>query len=136
MTFPTINILAVVVAGLAYFFLGALWYSPLLFANLFIKYRGMTREEIQSGGNPIEYLYTLIAGIIAALGVALFVKFAGAASAVDGAIIGLIAVLTLTATSSFTFSIYSGPHRMLWLIYTGYQAVAFIIMGIILTLWV
>lgn len=136
MTFPTINILAVIVAGLAYFFLGALWYSPLLFANLFIKHRGMTREEMQSAGNPIQYLYTLIAGIIAALGLALLVKFAGATSVVDGAVIGLIAVLTLTATSSFTFSIYSGPPRMLWLIYTGYQAVAFIVMGIILTLWV
>ena len=40
-----INYLAVGVAALATFFLGALWYSPLLFGKLWLKAHGAESEH-------------------------------------------------------------------------------------------
>lgn len=135
MILPTLNVLAVIVAGIVYFILGAVWYSPLLFAKPFMRYRGMTQEEIQGAGQPTDYLITLVNALVAALVLAVIVKLAGATSLIDGVLIGLLAVIGLAATSSLTYTIFSGPHKMLWVIYSGYQLVAFALMGVILTLW-
>jgi hypothetical protein len=137
MVLSNLNWIAVIVSGIAYFALGAAWYSPLLFANLFMKYRGLTREQIQSGGggNPIEYLFVMATNLILAVVVAIIVRLAGATTFVDGAAVGLMLALGIAAISTLTYTIFSGPHRGLWAIYTGYQAVGFVVMGVILALW-
>jgi hypothetical protein len=136
MTLQGINWLAVIVAGAIYFALGALWYSPFLFANLFMKYRGMTREQMQtSGGNPLDYGLALVTDLIAAVALAVFVKLAGAAALTDGLAVGIVVASGFAATSTLKYTIFSGPHKALWAIYTGYQLVGFAVMGIILALW-
>lgn len=135
MTLPSLNILAVAVAGVLYFVIGALWYSPLLFSKVFVKYRLKPGETLEDSGNPAEYGMTLVAALIAALLLAIAVKTAGATTIVEGAVVGAAAALGLAATSSFTYTIFSGPHKMLWVIYTGYQVVAFIVMGILFVVW-
>jgi len=133
MTLPGINILAVIVAAVVYFILGAVWYSPLLFAKPFIKYRGANPQELQ--GQPTDYLIALVGSVIAALVLSLVVKSVNATTVVDGILIGLIACAGFAATSTLSFTIFTGPHKMLWVIYSGYQLVAFAIMGAILALW-
>lgn len=133
MILDNINGLAVIAAGILYFVLGALWYSPLLFAAPFIKYRGLKPEEMN--GAPIDYLMTLVGALIVALVLAIFVNALGAATFVDGVGVGLLAALGVAAPSTLTYNTFSGPHKMLWLIFTGYQGVAFALMGVILALW-
>lgn len=58
------NWLAVIVAAVVYFILGALWYSPLLFAGPFLKYRGLSAEELD-GGNSADYLLVFIGALVA-----------------------------------------------------------------------
>jgi hypothetical protein len=135
MTLEGINWLAAIVAGAIYFGLGALWYSPLLFAKPFIKYRGMTSEEIQKSGKPTDYLMALISDLVTALGLAIFVKLANATTLVDGLVVGIVVALVFASTSSLKYTIFSGPHKGLWVIYSGYQLVGFASMGVILALW-
>jgi len=135
MTLEGINWLAAIVAGAIYFGLGALWYSPVLFANLFMKYRGLTSEQIQGSGTPTDYLLALVTDLIAALVLAVFVNLANATTFLDGLGIGLVIALGFAATSALKYTIFSGPHKALWVIYTGYQLVGFAIMGVILALW-
>jgi hypothetical protein len=137
MVLESLNWIAVIVSAVVYFVLGALWYSPMLFANQFMKYRGLTKEQIQSegSGNPVEYLFVLVINLILALVVAIVVRLAGAATLVDGAAVGLMLALGIAAVSTLTYTIFSGPHRALWVIYTGYQALGLVIMGVILALW-
>jgi hypothetical protein len=131
MDLATLNWLAIIVSGVAYFFLGALWYSPLLLGKLFLRYRG----EIGEGGQPIEYLLTLVNGLVAAAVLAIIVRLADAATLVDGLGMGLLVAVGFVLTTSLTFTIFSGPHKMLWVIYSGYKLVGFVLMGVILTLW-
>jgi RsiW-degrading membrane proteinase PrsW (M82 family) len=135
MTLQGLNFLAVVVAGAVYFGLGALWYSPLLFANIFMKYRGLTSAEIQGSGQATDYLMALVTDLIAALALAVFLRLANATTFVDGLTVGIVVALGFTATSALKYTIFSGPHKGLWVIYTGYQLVGFAIMGVILALW-
>jgi hypothetical protein len=127
----TLNWLAVIVAGLAYFFLGALWYSPLLFAKPFIKYRG----EITDGGQPIDYLLTLVCDLAAALVLAIFVRLAGAETLGHGIAVGLAAAAGFAISNTFVFSIFNGVRKELWLIESGYVLVAYAVMGALLALW-
>jgi hypothetical protein len=115
MTLEGINWLAALVAGAIYFGLGALWYSPLLVAKVFMKYRGMTSEEMRGSGQPTDYLLALITDLVAALGLAVFIKLANAATFVDGLVVGIVVALVFA--------------------YSGYQLVGFAIMGVILALW-
>jgi hypothetical protein len=134
MTLEGINWLAVIVSTIVYFGLGALWYSPLLFANLFMKYRGAVPEELQ--GPPIEYLFTLIGNLIMVVVLAIIVRLAGATALLDGVLVGVLVALGFAATSTFIYTIFAGPHKALWAIYSGYQLVAFAIAGAILAVWV
>ncbi len=45
MDFPDINYLAVLVAALAMFVIGAAWYTPLLFAKAWMKELGLKKED-------------------------------------------------------------------------------------------
>jgi hypothetical protein len=45
---PHVNFLAVLVSGVAIFILGALWYSPVLFAKTWSRLMGMTAEKIKA----------------------------------------------------------------------------------------
>jgi Protein of unknown function (DUF1761) len=129
----TLNIPAVIVAGVLYFLFGALWYSPLLFAKPFMRFRNATAAELS--GPPTDYLITLVNAVIAAFVVAIVIRLAQAATFVDGLGVGLMLAVGLVMTTSLTFTIFSGPHKGLWVIYSGYKLVGFGIMGILLALW-
>jgi hypothetical protein len=46
---PEINWLAVVVAAIACFLLGGLWYSPVLFGKAWQRETGLTDEKLRNG---------------------------------------------------------------------------------------
>jgi Protein of unknown function (DUF1761) len=131
----SLNWLAVIVAGVLYFVLGALWYSPLLFASPFMRFRGMTREQLQSEGNPAEYLITLVNSLIVAVVMGVLARLLGSTTLVDGLGLGLLCAVGFALTTSLTFTIFSGPHKGLWVIYAGYKLVGFVVVGLLITLW-
>jgi len=50
MNFTAVNVLAILVVGVAYMVVGFLWYGP-LFAKPWMKLVGMTQEDLQRGAN-------------------------------------------------------------------------------------
>jgi hypothetical protein len=134
MILQNINWVAVLIAGGLYFALGALWYSPVLFARMFIKYRGLDPSQM-GGGNPLEFGVTFLADLVAAAVLAIVLYFVQPANIADGILSGLLLAIGIAATSALAYTIYSGPHKMLWVIYTGYQLVAFGVMGALLAVW-
>ncbi|NWF69524.1 MAG: DUF1761 domain-containing protein [Chloroflexi bacterium] len=128
-----INWLAVIVAGVLYFLIGALWYS-VLFTKPFIRYRGEIKPEDQ--GKPLDYALTFAADLLAAFVLALILDGVGAGTLTDAIVVGLAVAVGFAAASSFVYTIYSGPHKMLWVIYSGYLLVSYLVMSVLLTLWV
>jgi hypothetical protein len=147
--FPTINYLAVLVAGIVIFVLGGLWYSPVLFAKRWIALQGRTEEEMRaqaaSANMPLMYASAFITSLLIAFTLALILAHiardpamaepAGGISAAHGAIIGFMCWLGFAATTSYATALFSGKPRQLWLIDTAYNLVSFVLAGIILAVW-
>ncbi|MBC2843889.1 DUF1761 domain-containing protein [Winogradskyella flava] len=55
-----INLLAIVVAAVAALVIGAIWYSPKVFGNAWMKASGMTEEKMKSGNMALIFGLVLL----------------------------------------------------------------------------
>jgi hypothetical protein len=61
MTYPHINVWAVLVSALAFWGLGSLWYSPLLFSKRWQKEIGMSTEAMKNSNLPLIFGLSFVA---------------------------------------------------------------------------
>lgn len=128
-----VNWLAVVVAAVSAFAIGALWYSPALFARSWMADSGMTEEKVAQG-NPakvfgLSFVLTLAASFT-------FAVFLGPqATAAFGATAGFVAGAAWVATSFGMNYLFEHKSLRLWLVNAGYHTVQFTVMGTILGAW-
>jgi len=136
MDFSTINWLAVLVATLASFALGALWYS-LLFSKTWQREVGMT-EDMKVGVNLAKVFGTcLVLTAIMGTGMALIVQ-GHAPGMIDwygGMLHGLFIGICFVATSTAINYLYQRKSVLLWAIDAGYQVTFLTMMGAILGAW-
>jgi len=140
--YPTINYLAVLVAGIVIFVLGGLWYSPVLFAKRWIALQGRTEEQMRAeaaaANMPVMYLSAFVCGLLTALVMAVILAhMAGSInlSPEHGALIGFICWLGFAASTSYGTALFSGKPKQLWLIDSAYNLVSFVLAGVILAVW-
>src|SRR5439155_3880573 len=69
-----VNYLAVLVSGLAIFFLGGLWYSPVLFAKPWTRLMGKSEEPEARKAMPVMYALAFVTGVIIAWTLAVVVN--------------------------------------------------------------
>lgn len=131
----SINWLAVLVGSLVYFILGALWYSPLMFANIWMKLRGLVADEMESP-NPIIFLYSFVLQAIAVFSLGLFLSALSINSASEGAFIGLAVGLGFVFTTAGSTGIFTKLSLPLHFLDNGYHVVGLTIAGYILGWWV
>src|SRR5438034_9121934 len=86
-----VNYLAVLVAAVAVFVLGWLWYSPLLFFKPWMRRRGMDPEAAMAGAKmPAgKLLIELVRGLVLAGVIARFVALLGVSSSMSAVRFGL-----------------------------------------------
>lgn len=122
-----INWLAALVAAVAAFLAGSVWYSPLLFAKAWQTETGMSEADIKNApmGRTMALAFLLM--FIAAIVVATFIgRTAGWDYGVSvGMRIGLFCVAAMTGVH-YLFEFRS---LKLWLINAGYSTVVFSILG-------
>lgn len=137
MSLPVVNNLAVLVSGAVIFVLGGLWYSPALFAKKWTALIGKTEAELKAnaGSMPMSYLVVLLCGLVTAYVMALVVGNFAPATAIDGAIVGVLCWIGFAGTTSYGTALFAGKPKALWLIDSGFNLVSFIVAGIILAVW-
>lgn len=128
-----INWLAAIVAGLAGFGVGGLWYSPFLFAPAWTKM--MPFDPKAPGGYPMAVAMGGAAAlsVIAAIIFAIFLGPSPSFGYAVGA--GLACGIGWIGTSIFTNGLFQRAPLELMLINTGNHVVQFLVFGIILGLW-
>jgi len=131
----TMNWWAIIVAAIAYTVLGALWYSPALFGNAWMKGIGKTKEQIKAGSSPLSYLWVLILSFIAAYGIARLCVWAQRGTIWDGIVIGLLAGICFVLTTMGVNDLFEQRSRQLTVINVLYHLVGFIVIGIIVGAW-
>jgi hypothetical protein len=128
-----LNWVAIIVAAIIPMVLGALWYSPILFADPWMRAVGRTREEL--GDASLGYLLSAIAALVSAYVLARIVKWAEVDDLWNGALMGVFVWAGFVATVLAVTTFFAGRPRVLWLINAGYQLVALVLMGALLGAW-
>lgn len=128
-----VNYLAVLVAAFVPIVLGALWYSPLLFADRWMRAVGRTREEL--GDAALGYLLSAVGALVTSYALARIVRWAEVDDIWNGALVGGLVWVGFVATVLAVTTYFGGKPRALWLIDAGYQLVALVLMGAIHGAW-
>lgn len=137
MDFSNINFLAVAVAGVASFVLGALWYSPILFGKTWQKELGYSDEYLQSGNMGLTFGTSFVLMLIMSFGMAIILpKIAGdTLSFSSGLTNGILIGLLFVGTSIGINYLYQCKSFKLWAIDAVYQILFLGIIGAILGAW-
>jgi hypothetical protein len=133
--FSNLPWLHIIVAGVAYFALGAIWYS-FIFKNAWIKASGVNVNDPNMKKGMVQtMLASLVLMIVASLGIALFLSKTGVYSWMSGAKVGLVAGVCFSATSVCISYLYEKRPWMLHFINAGYNVAGCVLAGIVLAIW-
>ena len=129
---PEINWLAVLVAAVASFLLGAVWYSNALFGKVWQREAGVSDEKLKQGNMAKIFGLTLILAFLAAWN---FANFLGPRpSVLFGTLVGASAGLLWVASSFGIQYLFERKSFKLFLINGGYHTFQFAIIGLVLAL--
>lgn len=128
-----INYLAVLVAALSGFAVGAVWYGP-LFGRQWLLVSGV-KDTPEGWSFPGVYGITLLLSVVAAGILAIVIHRFDATSWMDGARLGFLIWLGFIATVRFTEGLFNRTNMRLVAIDAGYRLVWVVLMGIIIAAW-
>jgi hypothetical protein len=129
---PEFNLWAVLAAAVASFFLGGLWYSPMLFGKAWQREAGLSDEQVANGNMALIFGLSFVLALIAALVFALFLGPRPTLALGLGA--GFSAGLCWVASSFGINYLFERKSLKLFLINGGYHTVQFTLIGLILSL--
>ena len=133
--FSHINWLAVLVATLAFFALGAIWYS-FLFKNAWIRNTKVNMNDPNAKSGVAGIMFTsFILTFICCIGIAIFLGKSGPSSWMSGAKVGLVAGVCFCATAISNSYVYEKRPSALHLINGLYNICGCVIAGIIIAVW-
>ena len=130
---PEFNLWAILVAALASFLLGGLWYSPLLFAKAWQREAGLSDEQIRSANMGLIFGLAFVLCLIASFVFALFLGPRPPLALGLGA--GFAAGLCWVSASFGINYLFERKSLKLFLINGGYHTLQFTLIGLILALW-
>jgi hypothetical protein len=132
-----INWLALAVATVAYFVLGALWYSKALFGNAWIKLANidMNNPDAKKGmAGMMVSTFVLILIVCFSLEV-LIIKFNFEQELMYGIKLGLLTGLGFATTAVSINYVYESKPSGLYLINNGYHVLGHVLAASILVMW-
>jgi hypothetical protein len=128
-----VNWLAVLAAGISAFVLGGIWYSPLLFGNLWMRENSFTLETVKAGNKGKIFGWAFVLSLIMAVNLAMFLNTPDMNFTLGltyGALAGVwafcsIAIVALFELKGIRYILVNG----------GYSLVALALMGAIIGVW-
>src|SRR2546422_1282484 len=106
-----INILAVLVAAVLTFVLGAVWYSPVLFAKQWMAAQGYTPEkleEMKRRGVTRAYAVSVLCYLVTAYVMALLASYTNSTTLAQGLWLGFLSWLRVGAPGRLPPDLFSG----------------------------
>ena len=135
--FSEINWLAVIVAAIATFLIGGVWYAA-LFAKLWQSLNGYTNEQLMAmkakRPPPVFFGTMIVCYLVIALAMAVLVTSFNITGAASGALLGLI-IWFIVAPVGITAQVASDNPMAAFAIDASYQFVYLIMTGASLAAW-
>ncbi len=133
-----LNYWAVIVATAIGMIVGSLWYSPLMFAEPWLRLIGKTMEELgeEGYGRVLPMVVAVIGALITSYVLALVINASSdSPGLVDGIVVGALLWAGLVGVQNLMGSLFSGRPIRLWILDGGNQLVTFVLMGLVIGLW-
>jgi hypothetical protein len=133
MELAEINFLAVFAASMTSFLIGGLWYSPLMFGNIWMEENNFSRDDIKKRNIgkifSLSFLITLLIGLLLAIFLGPEADFG--MGIIKGGLVGSC----WAASSIGIIYLFESRSLKLFLINGGYIITAFAVMGGIIGIW-
>jgi len=134
--FSDINWLAILVAAIGYFMLGAVWYSKTLFGAKWAAVVGLDMTDPnKSKGMAKMMTGTFVLILISCMGIAMLVTRMDLSVLPSALKLGLITGICFATTAVSISFIYESRPTALYFIDCGYHLAGHLIAAIILVLW-
>jgi len=126
---------AILVSAVIQWLLGAVWYSPALFAKPWMAMVQLRADGSKNKSMIVGMIASFVGSVVTSLMLAHVVIWSGAKSVAAGALIGFILWLGFLAAPLCASYIYEGRPFKLFAINTGYWLVALLVTGGLLAVW-
>jgi len=127
-----LNWLAILVATVAGFLLGGIWYGP-AFGKAWLAAVGKREEDLGSPAGPMTVSF--FTGLVTSIALALLIRALGITTLGDGLAIGALTSVGFIATGMASDYAFCGWGAKLFAIQSGYRVAYSLIMGAILAVW-
>ena len=128
------NYLAVIVAAIAYWLLGAIWYG-VVFGKAWMALEHMTEEQARSMNPVLPYVITLALNVLIAYALAQICIWRNADTLGRGASVGVLLWIGFVGPVTFTTYMYEMRPKELYAINQFFPLAGFVLMGAILGGW-
>lgn len=128
-----LNYLAILVSAVAYWIIGALWYSPLLFGKVWGNIVQPSEEAKKKMGQSM--ILSFVGFFLICWIMALFVTHLVPADMVRGIKIAAAAAVGFMFLPKLVNKLYANTSMTVLLVDAGYHLVGFVVAAILLTSW-
>ena len=133
MDFSAVNWLAVIVATVASWALGAVWY--MVFANQWLAAIGKTKDQI-NGKDPTPYIWSVVVQLVMAASLAILIpKMFGSTTVTSGLMAGAMLWFGFIITSMIQNHRYEGAPWSRTIIDGGYMLGVLLVQGLVIGLF-
>jgi hypothetical protein len=126
---------AILVSALILWVLGAVWYSPALFAKPWMAALGIVPDPTKKKGLAAGMITSFVGDLLLAFALLHVILWSGASTGIAGAFVAFVCWLGFFAATQVPQGIYEGrPTRLFW-ITNGYWLVGLAIIGALMAVW-
>ncbi len=125
----TLFLVKILVAAIAFFLLGILWYSSLAFGPNWAKLMKKTGSKKSKIGIKTAHAVSVLCLFLSCLVMGILIIMLGIAGPGDGALFGMVLGLLLVGTTLLSEALYMGQPSGLFLINASYRVLGFILAG-------
>ena len=134
--FSNAHWLQIIVSGVAFFAIGAVWYAPPVFGKMWQEGHKIEMTEESKKRVPMLFASTFVIGILMSIGIGLAMYVMQApGTCMNGIKTGLFLSGVFTALPMGINYLYTGKPFKLWFIDAGYHVVGITLMSIIQSVW-
>ena len=133
LSFNDLNWLAIVVAALVFFAVGAVWYQPQVMGSRWMK--AVEVDPSKAAPNPWIFIGTFVSYLLMAMVLAMLAQGMGASSFGDGLVLGLCTGVVFVGAQAWVNASYEGRSMNLVLVNGGVGVIGHVLMAVIVTLW-
>ncbi len=134
--FSQLNWLHILVAALAYFILGAVWYNKAVFGKTWIKTTGVDVNNPDAKKGMIStMILTVLLEFVVCIGLAILINRLNLSVLISGIKLGLFTGVIFSGIGICVSYLYQMKPKVLSVIDGGYHTVGQIIAAVILCIW-